>query len=413
MNSYQYVNNVLHFDGVALPALAQAYGTPLYVYSETALTDAFKAYEQAFAANQPLICYAVKANGNLSVLKHFAALGSGFDIVSGGELQRVLAAGGEAGKVIFSGVGKSRDEIKLALEVGVKCFNVESLPELDRINEVAADMGQTAAISLRINPDVDAQTHPYISTGLKENKFGIAFVDAMGAYRHAAALPNLRIVGIDCHIGSQLIDLSPLAEALERLLVLVDQLAAEGIALQHIDIGGGVGIVYNDEAQPDLQAYADTVARLLADRPQHLVMEPGRSLVGNAGLLLTQVEFVKQGEGKNFVIVDAAMNDLMRPALYQAYHAIEAVEPHSDVPAVLADVVGPICETGDFLAKERELAVLAGDLLAVKSAGAYASSMASNYNTRTRAAEVMVNQGEQRLIRRRETLCDLWKDEIV
>ena len=413
MNSYQYVNNVLHFDGVALPTLAQAYGTPLYVYSESALTDAFKAYEQAFAANQPLICYAVKANGNLSVLKHFAALGSGFDIVSGGELQRVLAAGGDAGKVIFSGVGKSRDEIKLALEVGVKCFNVESLPELDRINEVAAAMGQTAAISLRINPDVDAQTHPYISTGLKENKFGIAFVDAMGAYRHAAALPNLRIVGIDCHIGSQLIDLSPLAEALERLLVLVDQLAAEGIVLQHIDIGGGVGIVYNDEAQPDLQAYANTVACLLAGRPQHLVMEPGRSLVGNAGLLLTQVEFVKQGEGKNFVIVDAAMNDLMRPALYQAYHAIEAVEPHSDVPAVLADVVGPICETGDFLAKDRELAVLAGDLLVVKSAGAYASSMASNYNTRTRAAEVMVKQGEQRLIRRRENISDLWRDEMV
>ena len=413
MNSYQYVNNVLHFDGVALPALAQTYGTPLYVYSESALSDAFKAYEQAFAANQPLICYAVKANGNLSVLKHFAALGSGFDIVSGGELQRVLAAGGEAGKVIFSGVGKSRDEIKLALEVCVKCFNVESLPELDRINEVAAAMGQTAAISLRINPDVDAQTHPYISTGLKENKFGIAFVDAMGAYRHAAALPNLRIVGIDCHIGSQLIDLSPLAEALERLLVLVDQLAAEGIVLQHIDIGGGVGIVYNDEAQPDLQAYADKVTRLLAGRPQHLVMEPGRSLVGNAGLLLTQVEFVKQGEGKNFVIVDAAMNDLMRPALYQAYHAIEAVEPHSDVPAVLADVVGPICETGDFLAKDRELAVLAGDLLVVKSAGAYASSMASNYNTRTRAAEVMVKQGEQRLIRRRESISDLWRDEMV
>ena len=412
MNSYQYVNNVLHFDGVALPALAQTYGTPLYVYSESALSDAFKAYEQAFAANQPLICYAVKANGNLSVLKHFAALGSGFDIVSGGELQRVLAAGGDAGKVIFSGVGKSRDEIKLALEVGVKCFNVESLPELDRINEVAAAMGQTAAISLRINPDVDAQTHPYISTGLKENKFGIAFVDAMGAYRHAAALPNLRIVGIDCHIGSQLIDLSPLAEALERLLVLVDQLAAEGIVLQHIDIGGGVGIVYNDEAQPDLQAYADTVARLLAGRPQHLVMEPGRSLVGNAGLLLTQVEFVKQGEGKNFVIVDAAMNDLMRPALYQAYHAIEAVEPHSDVPAVLADVVGPICETGDFLAKDRELAVVEGDLLAVKSAGAYAASMASNYNTRTRAAEVMVNQGAQRLIRRRETISEVWKDEV-
>ena len=412
MNPYQYVNNVLHFDGVALPTLAQKYGTPLYVYSETALTAAYKAYEHAFVANQPLICYAVKANGNLSVLKHFAALGSGFDIVSGGELQRVLAAGGEAGKVIFSGVGKSVDEIKLALQVGVKCFNVESLPELDRISAVAAELGMTAAISLRINPDVDAQTHPYISTGLKENKFGIAFVDAMGAYRHAAALPNLRIVGIDCHIGSQLIDLSPLAEALERLLVLVDQLAVEGIVLQHIDIGGGVGIVYNDEVQPDLQAYADTVARLLAGRSQHLVMEPGRSLVGNAGLLLTQVEFVKQGEGKSFVIVDAAMNDLMRPALYQAYHAIEAVVPHSDVPAVLADVVGPICETGDFLAKDRELAVLEGDLLVVKSAGAYASSMASNYNTRTRAAEVMVNQGSQRLIRRREAISDLWKDEV-
>ena len=412
MNPYQYVNNVLHFDGVALPVLAKEYGTPLYVYSETALTAAYKAYEHAFAANQPLICYAVKANGNLSVLKHFASLGSGFDIVSGGELQRVLAAGGEAGKVIFSGVGKSVDEIKLALQVGVKCFNVESLPELDRINAVAAELGMTAAISLRINPDVDAQTHPYISTGLKENKFGIAFVDAMGAYRHAAALPNLRIVGIDCHIGSQLIDLSPLAEALERLLVLVDQLAAQGIVLHHIDIGGGVGIVYNDEAQPDLQAYADTVARLLEGRPQHLVMEPGRSLVGNAGLLLTKVEFIKQGEDKNFVIVDAAMNDLMRPALYQAYHAIEAVAPHRDVPAVLADVVGPICETGDFLAKDRGLAVVEGDLLVVKSAGAYASSMASNYNTRTRAAEVMVNQGAQRLIRRRETISDLWKDEV-
>ena len=413
MNSYQYSNNVLHFDGVALPTVAKEYGTPVYVYSESALTAAFQSYEQAFAANQPLICYAVKANGNLNVLKHFAALGAGFDIVSGGELQRVLAAGGDASKVIFSGVGKSIDEIKLALQAGVKCFNVESLPELDRISAVAVELGMTAPISLRINPDVDAQTHPYISTGLKENKFGIAFVDAMGAYRHAAALPNLRIVGIDCHIGSQLIDLSPLAEALERLLVLVDQLAAEGIVLQHIDIGGGVGIVYNDEAQPDLQAYADTVARLLAGRPQHLVMEPGRSLVGNAGVLLTQVEFVKVGESKNFVIVDAAMNDLMRPALYQAYHAIAEVEPHADVPAVLADVVGPICETGDFLAKDRELAVVAGDLLAVKSAGAYASSMASNYNTRARAAEVMVKEGSHRLIRRRETLADLWKDEIL
>lgn len=413
MNLFQSIDNSLHFDQVSLAQLAKTYGTPLYVYSQTALTQAFNAYQQAFSKNQPLICYAVKANGNLSVLKHFASLGSGFDIVSGGELARVLAAGGDASKVIFSGVGKSVTEIQDALSAGVLCFNVESLPELDRINAVAAQMGVKAPISLRINPDVDAQTHPYISTGLKENKFGIAFVDALQAYRHAASLDNLQIVGIDCHIGSQLIDLSPLTEALERLLVLVDQLEAEGIVLKHIDIGGGVGIVYKDEAQPDLQAYADSVARLLEGRPQHLVMEPGRSLVGNAGVLLTTVEFVKQGETKNFVIVDAAMNDLMRPALYQAYHEVVAIEPRDDVATVLADVVGPICETGDFLAQNRQLAVVEGDVLAIQSAGAYASSMASNYNSRGKAAEVLVHEGQATLVRRRETVSDLWRDEIL
>lgn len=413
MNLLQQHNNNLYFDGVELAAVAKEFGTPVYVYSQQALTQAYQAYEQAFAANKPLICYAVKANGNLSVLKHFASLGSGFDIVSGGELERVLAAGGDAAKVIFSGVGKSVAEIKLALQKGVKCFNVESLPELDRISAVASELGMVAPISLRINPDVDAQTHPYISTGLKENKFGIAFSDALQAYRHAAQLPNMKIVGIDCHIGSQLIDLSPLTEALERLLVLVDQLEAEGIVLQHIDIGGGVGIVYNGETQPDLQAYADAVAKLLEDRPQGLVMEPGRSLVGNAGVLLTQVEFVKQGEEKNFVIVDAAMNDLMRPALYQAYHDIVPLTSQEAAKPVLVDVVGPICETGDFLAKDRLLAVEEGDVLAVKSAGAYASSMASNYNTRARAAEVMLIDQKTHLIRRRELVSDLWRDEIV
>ncbi len=392
----------LHCENIPFTDLAEQFGTPLYVYSQNALTQAFEAYTQAFATQQPLVCYAVKANGNLSILKHFAALGSGFDIVSGGELARVLAAGGDAGKTIFSGVGKSEAEIEFALEAGVLCFNVESLPELDRINAVAERLGKTAPVSLRINPDVDAKTHPYISTGLKANKFGIAYADALAAYRHAASLGRLNIVGIDCHIGSQLIDLSPLEEACERILLLVDQLAAEGIVLQHVDLGGGVGIVYQDENLPDLAAYAQTVARLFNGRPQKLVLEPGRSLVGNAGTLLTRVEFVKHGEEKNFVIVDAAMNDLMRPALYDAYHHIEAVVPKNIEP-MLADVVGPICETGDFIGKNRTLACETGDVLAIRSAGAYAASMASNYNTRNRAAEVLVDGNEVKLIRARET----------
>ena len=382
--------------------LADKFGTPLYVYSQAALSEAFQNYQTAFAKLNPLICYAVKANGNLSILKHFASLGSGFDIVSGGELQRVLAAGGDAGKTIFSGVGKNEAEIEFALNAGVLCFNVESIPELERINTVAGKMGKTAPISLRINPDVDAKTHPYISTGLKANKFGIAFADALATYQHAAALPHLRITGIDCHIGSQLIDLSPLVEACDRLLVLVEQLDAVGIKLEHIDLGGGVGIVYHDEAVPDLQAYADAVAVRLSDRGYKVILEPGRSLVGNAGTLLTRVEFVKHGEEKNFVIVDAAMNDLMRPALYDAYHHIETVEPKNST-AFVADVVGPICESGDFIGKDRSLSCEAGDLLAVRSAGAYASSMASNYNTRPRAAEVLVNGQEAKLVRLRET----------
>jgi len=400
----------LHCENISYTELAERFGTPLYVYSQAELDSAFSRYQTAFAALDPLICYAVKANGNLSVIRRFAELGSGFDIVSGGELARVLAAGGRAEKTIFSGVGKSAAEIKFALKSGIKCFNVESLPELDRINEIAGRLKTAAPVSLRINPDVDAQTHPYISTGLKANKFGIAMEDAERAYLHAASLPHLDIIGIDCHIGSQLIKLEPLIEACERLLPLIDKLAANGIGLQHIDLGGGVGIVYQNEETPDLAAYAEAVQKLLGDRRLKLILEPGRSLVGNAGALLTRVEFVKQNGDKNFVVVDAAMNDLMRPALYQAYHHIENAEPSPIVPFA-ADIVGPICETGDFLAKDRMISAQEGDFLVVRSAGAYASSMAGNYNTRPRAAEVLVNGSEAKIVRRRETLEEMLANE--
>ena len=400
----------LHCENINYTELAERFGTPLYVYSQAELDSAFARYQTAFAALDPLICYAVKANGNLSVIRRFAELGSGFDIVSGGELARVLAAGGRADKTIFSGVGKSAAEIEFALESGIKCFNVESLPELDRINEIAGRLKTTAPVSLRINPDVDAQTHPYISTGLKANKFGIAMEDAERAYLHAASLPHLNIIGIDCHIGSQLIKLEPLVEACEHLLPLIDKLAANGIGLQHIDLGGGVGIVYQNEETPDLAAYAAAVQKLLGGRSLKLILEPGRSLVGNAGTLLTRVEFVKQNGDKNFVVVDAAMNDLMRPALYQAYHHIENAEP-SPVAPFAADIVGPICETGDFLAKDRMISAQSGDLLVVRSAGAYASSMAGNYNTRPRAAEVLVNGNEAKIVRRRETLEEMLANE--
>lgn len=395
---------------ISYTQLAEQFGTPLYVYSQAALTQAYQNYVNAFSGSQPLICYAVKANSNLSIIKHFAELGSGFDTVSGGEIARVLAAGGRADKIIFSGVGKSETEMAFALNAGIKCFNVESLPELERLNQVAEKLGKIAPISLRINPDVDAKTHPYISTGLKANKFGIAMADAERAYQHASSLKNLQIVGVDCHIGSQLIDLSPLVEACERILALVDKLAAQGIVLQHVDLGGGVGIVYKDEQVPDLKDYAAAVEKMLAGRHLHLVLEPGRSLVGNAGALLTRVEFVKHGEEKNFVIVDAAMNDLMRPALYQSYHHIENAEEKTQ-PEIVADIVGPICETGDFLAQDRAIVAEAGDLLIVRSAGAYGASMASNYNTRCRAAEVLVSGYTVREIRKRETLDDLLKLE--
>lgn len=391
---------------ISYSALAERFGTPLYVYSEAALNRAFDEYQTAFSGCRPLICYAVKANSNLSIIKHFAQLGCGFDTVSGGEIARVLAAGGEASKIIFSGVGKSYAEITFALNAGIKCFNVESLPELDRVNQVAEKLGKIAPVSLRINPDVDAQTHPYISTGLKENKFGIAMSEAEQAYQYAASLANLKVVGIDCHIGSQLIDVSPLIEACERLLALVDKLAAQGIVLEHIDLGGGVGIVYHNEQVPDLKQYADAVQALLAGRNLALILEPGRSLVGNAGTLLTRVEYVKRGEEKNFVIVDAAMNDLIRPALYQSYHHIENAEEKGQ-PEMLADIVGPVCETGDFLAQNRMICAAENDLLLIRSAGAYAASMASNYNSRNRAAEVLVSGEQVREIRQRETFDDL------
>ena len=400
----------LYCEELALSGLAEQFGTPLYVYSQQALTDAYRAYTDAFGSDT-LLCYAVKANGNLSILRHFASLGSGFDIVSGGELERVLAAGGDAGKTIFSGVGKSEAEIEYALEAGIKCFNVESLPELDRINSIAARLGRRAPISLRINPDVDAQTHPYISTGLKANKFGIAMDDAEQAYRYAAGLPHLHIRGIDCHIGSQLTQSEPLIEACERLLALIDRLSEQGIALEHLDLGCCIGIVYQNETTLDLAAYADTVKRLLGGRSLKLILEPGRSLVGNAGVLLTRVEFVKSNGDKQFVIVDAAMNDLMRPALYQAYHHIENAEA-VDTSPFTADIVGPVCETGDFFACVFDFAVQAGDLLVIRSAGAYAASMGSNYNARLKPAEVLVNGREAKLVRRRETQQQLMQNEL-
>lgn len=404
------MTNSLKCEQVPYSVLAAQYGTPLYVYSQKAMTDAFNLYQQAFADLKPLICYAVKANGNLSILRYFASLGCGFDIVSGGELERVLLAGGAAYKVIFSGVGKSSAEIEFALKNNIRCFNVESLAELERINSIAQRLNKIAPVSLRINPDVDAHTHPYISTGLKANKFGIASQDALAAYQLAATLPHLKITGIDCHIGSQLTDLSPLIEALQRLLVLVDKLDELGIQIEHIDLGGGIGIVYQNENVPDLNAYAAAVSKLLSGRNLPLILEPGRSLIGNTGSLLTTVEYIKQGEEKNFVIVDAAMNDLMRPSLYQAYHNIINASP-TTADKFVADVVGPICETGDFLAKDRTIAAKAGDLLLIQSAGAYASSMASNYNTRCRAAEVLVNGTEHHLIRERETIDSLLATE--
>lgn len=392
---------------VALADIAARFGTPVYVYSRTALTDAFNAYQRALGKQRALMYCSVKANSNLGVLSVFAQLGAGFDIVSGGELARVLAAGGRAEHVVFSGAGKTRAEMRQALEAGIRCFNVESAAELERLNEVAAEMSRTAPVALRVNPDVDPKTHPYISTGLRSNKFGVAFGDALALYRRAAALPHLRVCGIDCHIGSQLLDSAPIVEAARRLLVLVDQLAKEGIQLEHVDLGGGLGIRYRDETVPTVDAYLAPLLELFEGRAETLCFEPGRSLTGNAGLLLTRVEYLKMGEEKNFAIVDAAMNDLLRPSLYDGWHrAVEVAE--RDVPKRIVDVVGPICESGDFLARDRNLAVEEGDLLALLSAGAYGMSMSSNYNSRPRAAEVLIDGQAVHLVRARETMESLY-----
>lgn len=400
----------LTLEGVALADIAARFGTPTYVYSRAALTGAYQAYQQALGMRKALVCYAVKANSSLGILSVFAKLGAGFDIVSGGELARVLAAGGDPGKVIFSGVGKSVDEMRFALETGIGCFNVESAAELDRLNDVATQLGKRAPIAFRVNPDVNPNTHPYISTGLRGNKFGVAFTEALDLYRKAARMPAIEISGIDCHIGSQLLDPAPMAEAAGKILGLVDQLAREGIHLDHIDLGGGLGIRYRDEEPPTPTDYLKPLLECFAGRSEALCFEPGRSLVGNAGLLLTRIEYLKPGVEKNFAIIDAAMNDLARPALYDAYHEIVAVAPRS-LPATRYEVVGPICESGDFLGHDRDLSVETGDLLAILSAGAYGMTMSSNYNTRPRAAEVLVDGDTVHVIRERETLEHLLKGE--
>ncbi|WP_459616228.1 diaminopimelate decarboxylase [Bordetella sp. 2513F-2] len=410
---FHYLDGVLHAEGVRLDQLAQALGTPLYVYSRAALAAAWQRYRDAIGSRPVLVCYGMKANSNLAVLKEFARLGAGFDIVSGGELQRVLAVGGDPARIVFSGVGKQEWEMRAALAAGVKCFNVESTAELARLSQVAQACGLTARVSLRVNPDVDPQTHPYISTGLKENKFGIAIDEALEAYRTAASLPGIEVVGVDCHIGSQLTDITPYFDALEKLLDLIDRLAAAGIRIRHLDLGGGLGIRYTDEEAPSPQALLDRVFARLEARGLghlHLMLEPGRSLVGNAGVLLTTVQFLKHNADRNFAIVDAAMNDLLRPTLYQAYHGVRPVAPRQASGRVY-DVVGPVCESGDWLAKERELALEEGDVLAIESAGAYGMVMASNYNTRARPAEVMVDGARYHVVRQRETLEDLLRGE--
>jgi diaminopimelate decarboxylase len=407
---FSYQNDQLCAEQVPLADIAERFGTPCYVYSYAALTDAYRQFDAALGGCPHLICYAVKANSGIAILHLLARMGAGFDIVSGGELQRVLAAGGDAGKVVFSGVGKSVHEMRQALDAGILCFNVESEAELERLNDVARSMGRTAPVSLRVNPDVDAKTHPYISTGLKQNKFGVAYSEALALYRLAAQLPHLCVVGMDCHIGSQLTETSPFIAAAEKILALVDRLASEGIALEHLDLGGGLGIRYDDETPPSITDYAGALRTALRGYGGKIIVEPGRALVGNAGLLLTRVEYLKHGEEKNFAIVDAAMNDLMRPALYDAYHAIQPVHKRDAVPHRY-EVVGPICETGDFLGRARELAIAQGDCLAVMSAGAYGMSMSSNYNTRPRAAEVMVSGKEVRLVRERETVQQLFAGE--
>ncbi|MGB3434389.1 diaminopimelate decarboxylase [Achromobacter sp.] len=410
---FQFRNNVLYAEDVPLDHLAEKLGTPLYVYSRAALKAAWESYRNAVGQHPVLVCYGMKANSNLAVLKEFARLGAGFDIVSGGELKRALAAGADPSRIVFSGVGKQAWEMRAALAAQVKCFNVESEAELRRLSEVAHGMGLRAPVSLRVNPDVDAQTHPYISTGLKENKFGIAIESALDVYRSAQSLPGLDIVGVDCHIGSQLTDISPYFDALEKLLDLIEKLDQAGIRIAHLDLGGGLGIRYTDEIPPSPKALLDRVFERLNARGfghLQLVLEPGRSLVGNAGVLLTRVQYLKHSEARNFAIVDAAMNDLLRPALYEAFHGVRPVHPRAG-DETLYDIVGPVCESADWLARQRKLAIEQGDLLAVESAGAYSMAMASNYNARPRAAEAMVDGDKYYVVRQRETLDDLLRGE--
>ncbi len=412
MDYFAYSEGLLYAENVAVSDIAAQHGTPLYIYSRATLERHWHAFNDAVGEHPHLVCYAVKANSNLGVLSVLAKLGSGFDIVSAGELARVIEAGGDTSKVVFSGVGKKHDEIRYALKQGIMCFNVESEPELHRINEVAGELGVKAPISLRINPDVDAKTHPYISTGLKANKFGIARERALATYELAASLPHLNVVGMDCHIGSQLTEIGPFVDALERLLVLIDELAQRGIIIEHLDVGGGLGVTYNNEQPPHPKAYAQAMAEKMEGRENlKLILEPGRAIAANAGILVTEVEFIKEGEEKSFAIVDAAMNDLLRPALYSAWQKIIPVNTHSNARTRTYDVVGPVCETGDFIGKDRELAIAPGDLLAVRSAGAYGFVMASNYNSRCRPAEIMVDGDNTIVVRERENQKDLWKGE--
>lgn len=408
---FSYAGSSLNCESVALSQVADQFGTPSYVYSKAAITEAMSAYLNALGDHPGMICYAVKANSNLAVLQLLAELGAGFDIVSAGELARVLAAGGRADKVVFSGVAKKREEMVAALEAGIHCFNVESVAELELLAEVAQELGKEAPVSLRVNPDVDAKTHPYISTGLAENKFGISMEHAYQAYTFAHATEGLRVIGIDCHIGSQLTELAPFKDALDRVLDLVDRLRDAGIVLEHVDAGGGLGVRYKDETPPDITDYVQALKGPLAARGLGLMLEPGRSIVANAGTLITQVDFLKTTEKHNFALVDAAMNDLLRPALYQAWMDIKPLEVNSDVTEKAWNIVGPVCETGDFLGKDRRLALSAGDRLAVLGAGAYGFVMASNYNTRPRAAEIMIDGDQMRLVRERETVADLFKHE--
>ena len=414
MDFFQYKNNQLMVENLPVKQLAEQFGTPLYVYSRATLERHWHAFNNAFGEHPHLVCFAVKSNPNIAILNIMAKLGSGFDIVSQGELERVLAAGGDAGKVVFSGVAKSRQEIARALEVNIRCFNVESEVELLRINQIAGEMGKIAPISLRVNPDVDAHTHPYISTGLKENKFGVSVEQAREVYKLAATLPNIKIVGMDCHIGSQLTELQPFLDAVDRLIVLMEQLKQDGIHLKHLDLGGGLGVTYTDETPPHPTEYAKALwEKLSAFSELEIIVEPGRAITANAGILVTKVEYLKSNESRNFAIVDAGMNDMIRPALYQAYMNILEIDRTLAREEKIYDVVGPICETSDFLGKQRKLAIAEGDYLAQRSAGAYGASMSSNYNSRPRTAEVMVDGDKAYLIRRREALNELWQLESV